>query len=115
MKKIEAIVRTERMLIIKERLRQLGIGGMTVSNVSGWSKERELHLQWRGKPIAFDLLPKAKFEIVIPDSQLDTVIEAITEIARTGQGEHGVGIIFVSTVDQAIKIATSEKGEKVIL
>jgi nitrogen regulatory protein P-II 1 len=69
MKKIEAIVRAERMQIVKERLRQIGVGGMTVSNVSGWSKERELHLQWRGKPVELDLLPKAKFEIVIPDSQ----------------------------------------------
>ncbi len=58
MKKLEAIVRPEKMPIVKEKLRQLGIGGMTISNVSGWSKQRELHLQWRGQPVAYDLLPK---------------------------------------------------------
>jgi nitrogen regulatory protein PII len=80
---------------------------MTISTVSGWSKQRELHLQWRGQPIAFDLLPRAKFEIVISDSELELVIRAITESARTGdKGEHGDGIIFISSVDQVINIAS---------
>jgi nitrogen regulatory protein P-II 1 len=100
------------MPIVKERLRQLGIGGMTISTVSGWSKQRELHLQWRGQPVAYDLLPKAKFEIIVPDNQMNSVIQAITESARTG--EHGDGVIFISTIDQAINIATLDKGEKVI-
>ena len=112
MRKIDAIIRSERMPIVKERLRQLGIGGMTISTVSGWSKQRELHLQWRGQPVAYDLLPKAKFEIIVPDNQMNSVIQAITESARTG--EHGDGVIFISTIDQAINIATLDKGEKVI-
>jgi nitrogen regulatory protein P-II 1 len=112
MKKIDAVIRSERMPIVKERLRQLGIGGMTISTVSGWSKQRELHLQWRGQPVAYDLLPKAKFEIIVRDNQMDSVIQAITESARTG--EHGDGVIFISTIDQAINIATLDKGEKVI-
>jgi nitrogen regulatory protein P-II 1 len=112
MKRIDAIIRSERMTVVKERLRQLGVGGMTISTVSGWSKQRELHLQWRGQPVAYDLLPKAKFEIVVPDSLMDSVIQAITESARTG--EHGDGVIFVSTIDQAINIATLDKGEKVL-
>jgi nitrogen regulatory protein P-II 1 len=108
MKKIDAIVRSERLPIVKEHLRQKGIMGMTISTVSGWSKRRELHLQWRGMPVSYDLVPRIKFEIVIPDSQLDSVIEAITKSARTGdKGEEGDGIIFVSTVDQAIDIASS--------
>jgi nitrogen regulatory protein P-II 1 len=112
MKKIDAIIRSERMPLVKERLRQLGIGGMTISTVSGWSKQRELHLQWRGQPVAYDLLPKAKFELIVPDDRIDSVIQAVTESARTG--EHGDGVIFVSTIEQAINITTLDKGEKVV-
>ncbi|HZB17155.1 MAG TPA: P-II family nitrogen regulator [Nitrososphaeraceae archaeon] len=112
MKKVDAIIRSERMPLVKERLRQLGIGGMTISTVSGWSKQRELHLQWRGQPVAYDLLPKAKFELIVPDDRMDSVIQAITESARTG--EHGDGVIFVSTIEQAINITTLDKGEKVV-
>lgn len=113
MKKIEAIVRTEKLPIVKEKLRAIGIGGMTISNVSGWSKQRELHLQWRGQPMAYDLLPKIKFEIVVPDSQEDLVVKSIVESARTG--EHGDGVIFVTPIEIAINISTMEKGEKAIL
>ncbi len=110
MKKLEAIVRTEKMPVIKEKLRQMGIGGMTISTVSGWSKQRELHLQWRGQPVAYDLLPRVKFEIAVPDGQTDSVVQAIVESARTG--EHGDGIIFVSNIEQSINIATLDKGDK---
>lgn len=112
MKKIDAIIRSERMPLVKERLRQLGVGGMTISTVSGWSKQRELHLQWRGQPVAYDLLPKAKFELIVPDDRMDSVIQAITESAKTG--EHGDGVIFISTIEQAINITTLDKGEKVV-
>jgi nitrogen regulatory protein P-II 1 len=83
---------------------------MTIYNVSGWSKQRELHLQWRGQPVAYDLLPKIKFEILVEDNQQESVVQAIVEASRTG--EHGDGIIFVSSVEQAINIATLDKGEK---
>src|ERR687896_1812200 len=112
MKKVEAMIRSERMPVVKEKLRQMKIGGMTISTVSGWSKQRELHLQWRGQPVAYDLLPKAKFELIVPDDRMDSVIQAITESARTG--EHGDGVIFVSTIEQAINITTLDKGEKVV-
>lgn len=102
MKKIEAIVRTELMSNVKERLRELGVAGMTVSTVSGWSKQRELHLQWRGLPVSYDLVPKVKFEIVVPDSQVEDTVQAIVETARTG--EHGDGIVSISNVDRAINI-----------
>jgi nitrogen regulatory protein P-II 1 len=113
MKKVEAMIRPERMPIVKEKLRQMRIGGMTISTVSGWSKERELHLQWRGQPVAYDLLPKAKFEIVLPDEQVDRVVQALIESARTG--EHGDGVIFVSAIEQAFNIATLDKNEKVVI
>lgn len=113
MKKVEAIIRSERMPVVKEKPRQMGIGGMTISTVSGWSKQRELHLQWRGQPVAYDLLPKIKFEIVVPDDQTDRVVQAVIESARTG--EHGDGVVFVTTVEQAFNIATLDKDEKVIV
>jgi nitrogen regulatory protein P-II 1 len=113
MKRVEAIVRPERMPVIKEKLRQIGIGGMTISTVSGWSKQRELHLQWRGQPVAYDLLPKVKFEIVLPDDNVDKVVGHIIESAKTG--EHGDGVIFISTIEQAFNIATLDKGEKVVV
>jgi nitrogen regulatory protein P-II 1 len=113
MKRLEAIVRSERMPVVKEKLRQIGIAGMTILTVSGWSKQRELHLQWRGQPVAYDLLPKVKFEIILSDDQVEKVIEAIIASARTG--EHGDGVIFVSSVDEAFIIATLDKGEKVVV
>ena len=102
MKKIEAIVRVERMSDVKERLRQLGVSGMTVSDVSGWSKQRELHLQWRGMPVSYDLVPRVKFEIVALDSQAEDIVQAIIETARTG--EHGDGLVSISNVERAINI-----------
>jgi nitrogen regulatory protein P-II 1 len=112
MKRVEAIVRVERLPIVKEHLREIGIGGMTITSVSGWSKQRELHLQWRGLPVSYDLIPRSKFEIIIPDDQLDFVLKTITENARTG--EHGDGLIFVTNVEDAINIATLDRGEKAI-
>jgi len=77
---------------------------MTILDASGWSKMREFHLQWRGQDIAYDLVPKVKLEVVIPDSQLDSVVQAITESARTEEGEHGDGVIFIFTIDEVVNI-----------
>jgi nitrogen regulatory protein P-II 1 len=113
LKKVESIVRSEKLPILKEKLRQIGVGGMTISTVSGWSKQRELHLQWRGQPVAYDLLPRVKFEIVIPDEHLDRTVQTIIESARTG--ESGDGIVIVTTIEQAINISTLDKGDSAIL
>ena len=113
MKKIEAIVRSEKLLALKDKLRQIGVGGMTISNVSGWSKERELHLQIRGTPVAYDLLQRTKFEIVVPDEQVEKVTDAIIEAARTG--EKGDGVIFITSIEQSINLSTLDKGDKAIL
>jgi nitrogen regulatory protein P-II 1 len=110
MKKIEAIIRAERMPVVKEQLRQIGIGGMTVSTVSGWSRQRELHLQWRGSPVSYDFIPRTKFETIVQDDKVDEVIQVIVEHARTG--EHGDGVIFVSTIEKAVNIATLNRDEK---
>ena len=105
MKKIDAIVRAERMPLIKQRLRDMGVAGMTISTVMGWSKTRELHLQWRGQPVSYDLIQRAKFELVIPDSQVKEVVKAIIESARSGKdGEHGDGMIFISNVDHIVNV-----------
>ena len=98
------------MPVIKEQLRQIGIGGMTVSTVSGWSRQRELHLQWRGSPVSYDLIPRTKFETIVQDDKVDEVIQVIVEHARTG--EHGDGVIFVSTIEKAVNIATLNRDEK---
>ena len=102
MKKIEAIIRAELMSNVKERLRELGVAGMTVSTVLGWSKQRELHLQWRGMPVSYDLVPRVKFEIVASDSQVEDIVQAIVETARTGK--YGDGIVSISNVERAINI-----------
>jgi nitrogen regulatory protein P-II 1 len=98
------------MPVVKEQLRQIGIGGMTVSTVSGWSRQRELHLQWRGSPVSYDLIPRTKFETIVQDDKVDEVIQVIVEHARTG--EHGDGVIFVSTIEKAVNIATLNRDEK---
>ena len=105
MKKIDAIVRAERMPLIKQRLREMGVAGMTISTVMGWSKNRELHLQWRGQPVSYDLIQRAKFELVIPDSQVKEIVSALVESARSGKnGEHGDGMIFISNVDHLMNV-----------
>ena len=104
MKKLEAVVRPERITVVRQRLQELGVSGMTILDASGWSKMREFHLQWRGQDIAYDLVPKVKLEVVIPDSQLDSVVQAITESARTEEGEHGDGVIFIFTIDEVVNI-----------
>jgi nitrogen regulatory protein P-II 1 len=107
MKRVEAIVRVERLPLIKQHLKEIGVGGMTIYNVSGWSK-REQRLQWRGLSVSDDLIPGVKFEIIIPEDKLDLVTKTIIENARTGQ--LGDGVIFVSNLEQAINIATLNTG-----
>jgi nitrogen regulatory protein P-II 1 len=102
MKKIEAIIRAERMPVVKEHLRQIGIGG--------WSRERELHLSWRGSPVSYDLIPRTKFEAIVSDDKVEEVIQVIVEHARTG--EHGDGVIFVSTIERAVNITTLNRNDK---
>jgi nitrogen regulatory protein P-II 1 len=110
---LHAIIRAEKMPVVKEQLRNIGIGGMTVSSVSGWSRQRELHLQWRGQPVSYDLVPRMKFEIAVPDERVELVIRTIVKHARSGDsGEQGDGVIFLSSIEQSINIATLEEGEK---
>lgn len=115
MKKIEAVVRPEKISSIKAELLRKGIGGMTLTDVSGWSRGRELHLQWKGQKIAYDLVPKIKIEVVTPDNVVDSIVDCIVEEGKTDGGREGDGVIFITTIDDAINIATSRRGESAIV
>lgn len=108
MKKIDAIIRTERLMPVKDQLKGLGISGMTVYSVSGWSRGKDEHLQWKGQPVVHDLIAKSKLEVIVPDGMVDAVINTIARHARTG--EHGDGIIFVMPVERAVNITNPDKG-----
>ncbi|HEV2425796.1 MAG TPA: P-II family nitrogen regulator [Terriglobia bacterium] len=112
MKKIEAVVQPSRMESVKEALVELGIMGMTISEVRGHGRQKGHTEVYRGNEYTVDLLPKIKFEVVLPDAMLDTAIEAILRSAKTGK--IGDGKIFVSNVEDAIRIRNLERGEKAI-
>ncbi|MBM3498417.1 MAG: P-II family nitrogen regulator [Armatimonadetes bacterium] len=112
MKKIECITRPLKVEAIKDALGQIGIVGMTVTEVRGCGKQRGRTERYRGAEYVVSLLPKAKIEIVVSDEQVDEVVEAILNAARTG--EIGDGKIFVLPVEQAIRIRTGEAGEDAI-
>ena len=112
MKKVEAIIRTERLPAVKEALKVLGIRGMTIFSVSGWSKGIEETLQWKGHPVPHDLIAKSKLEIIVANDTVDIVIDTIAKKARTGV--HGDGIIIVTAVEQGVNILTMEMGDDII-
>jgi nitrogen regulatory protein P-II 1 len=108
MTKLEAIVQPSRFEAVKEVLTELGIGGMTISDVRGHGRQKGHTEVYRGREYTVDLLPKIKIEIVIPDNLVDAAIDAILQSASTGK--IGDGKIFVSKVDQAIRIRNQERG-----
>lgn len=109
MKKIEAIIREERLEAVKQALENGGYFSMTVSEVSGRGEQKGLTLPWRVGEYRVDLLPKLKLEIVAQDKEVDTIVNAIIENARTG--EIGDGKIFILPVDNAIRVRTGEQGD----
>ena len=112
MTKLEAIVQPSRFEAVKEVLTELGIGGMTISDVRGHGRQKGHTEVYRGREYTVDLLPKIKIEIVIPDNLVDAAIDAILQSASTGK--IGDGKIFILPVDEAIRIRTDEKGEEAI-
>ncbi len=109
MKKIEAIVRPERVSAVKEALERLGFAGMTLTEVKGHGKQKGLVQQWRGSQYRIEFLPKVKVEIVVENGDsVGPAVEAIIENARTG--EAGDGKIFVYPVEDVIRIRTGERG-----
>lgn len=112
MKKIEAIFRPEKLEPVRAALDELGIRGMTVTEVSGRGRQSGITLQWRVGEYKVEFLPKIKIEIVVLDEDLGKTIHSIMRVARTG--ERGDGKIFVLPVDNAIRIRTGDQGESAI-
>jgi nitrogen regulatory protein PII len=108
MKKIEAIIKPFKLEEVKDALGELGIEGMTVTEVKGFGRQKGHTEIYRGSEYTVDFLPKIKIEIVIPDEKLEEAVEAIVKTAKTGK--IGDGKVFVSTIDEAVRIRTEEKG-----
>jgi nitrogen regulatory protein P-II 1 len=109
MKKIEAIVQPFKMEEVKEALKNIGIDGMTISEVRGHGRQKGHKEVYRGQEYNVDLLPRVKFELVIQDARLEEVVECVTNAARSGK--IGDGKIFVYDVAEAIRIRNGDRGE----
>ena len=109
MKKIEAIIKPFKLDDVKEKLTEIGIKGMTITEVKGFGRQKGHTEIYRGAEYVVDFLPKIKIEIVVPDEMVDEVISTILESAKTGK--IGDGKIFVIPIDEVIRFRTGEKGE----
>ena len=109
MKKIEAIIRPEKVTEVRQALEKVGFPGLNVSEVEGHGKQKGVVQQWRGDQYRVELLPKMRLEIVVSDKDVKKIIQAIEEVSKTGKV--GDGKIFVSPVDEVIRIRTGETGE----
>lgn len=112
MKKIEAVVQPFKMEEVKEALKNIGVDGMTISEVRGHGRQKGHKEVYRGQEYNVDLLPKVKFELVIQDARLDEVVECVTNAARSGK--IGDGKIFVFDVAEAIRIRNGDRGEAAV-
>ena len=112
MKKIEAIIKPFKIEDVKEALREAGIEGMTVVEAKGFGRQKGHTEVYRGAEYTVDLLPKIKIEVVVLDSKVEEVVAAIIRTAKTGK--IGDGKVFVSNIEEAIRIRTEERGEKAI-
>jgi len=112
MKKVEAIIKPFKLEEVKDALGEVGIEGMTVTEVKGFGRQKGHTEIYRGSEYTVDFLPKIKLELVVPDTSVETAVTAIIKAAKTGK--IGDGKIFVSNVEQAIRIRTEEKGEAAV-
>jgi len=112
MKKIEAIIKPFKLEEVKDALGEAGIEGMTVSEVKGFGRQKGHTEIYRGSEYTVDFLPKIKIEVVVADNQADTAVHAIINAAKTGK--IGDGKVFVSSIDQAVRIRTEEKNEMAV-
>ncbi len=109
MTKLEAIIQPSRFESVKEALREIGVEGMTVSEVRGHGRQKGHTEVYRGREYTVDLLPKIKIEMVLPENRVDAAVQTILKAAKTGK--IGDGKIFLSRVDEAIRIRNEERGE----
>jgi nitrogen regulatory protein P-II 1 len=112
MKKIEAVVQPFRMEEVKEALKNIGIDGMTISEVRGHGRQKGHKEVYRGQEYNVDLLPKVKFELVIPDTRLEEVVDCITNAARSGK--IGDGKIFIYDLLDVIRIRNGDRGDQAV-
>jgi nitrogen regulatory protein P-II 1 len=112
MMKLEAIIQPSRFESVKDALREVGIEGMTVTEVRGHGRQKGHTEVYRGREYTVDLLPKIKLEMVLPDKLVNTVVDTILKTAKTGK--IGDGKIFLSRVDEAIRIRNDERGENAL-
>ncbi len=109
MKKIEAIVRPHLLDAVKNSLQEIDVKGMTISEVQGYGRQRGHTETYRGAEYQIDFIPKLKIEVIIPDDIEDMVVHAVMKAAQTGK--FGDGKIFITTIDDVIRIRTGERGE----
>jgi nitrogen regulatory protein PII len=109
MTKVEAVIQTSKLDAVKNALQEIGVEGMTVIEVRGHGRQKGHTEFYRGREYTVDLLPKIKMEMVLPDDLVEKAVQAITSAARTGK--IGDGKIFLSRVDDAIRIRNDERGE----
>ncbi len=112
MKKIEAIIKPFKLEEVKDSLSEVGIEGMTVTEVKGFGRQKGHTEIYRGSEYTVDFLPKIKLELVIVDEKLDEAVSAIVKAAKTGK--IGDGKVFVSNVEEAVRIRTEEKGSAAV-
>ena len=108
MKKIEAIIRPEKLHLLREKLDAKGFSGMTATEVKGRGRQKGIVLQWRAGDYKVEFLPKVKLEVVVDDKDAETVIDLICDVAHTG--EAGDGKIFVYPVEDVVRVRTKERG-----
>jgi nitrogen regulatory protein P-II 1 len=112
MKKIEAVIKPFKLEEVKDALSELGIEGMTVTEVKGFGRQKGHTEIYRGSEYTVDFLPKIKMEIVLPDDRVEAAVKAIVTAAKTGK--IGDGKVFVSQIDEAVRIRTDEKGDSAV-
>ena len=112
MKKIEAIIKPFKLEEVKEALAEIGVEGMTVSEVKGFGRQKGHTEIYRGSEYTVDFLPKIKIEVVLTDDLADKAVAAIVKAAKTGK--IGDGKVFISPVDEAVRIRTDETGDKAV-
>lgn len=112
MKKIEAIIKPFKLEDVKEALSEMGVEGMTVSEVKGFGRQKGHTEIYRGSEYTVDFLPKIKLEIVLADAQVNDAVAAIVKAAKTGK--IGDGKVFVSPIENAVRIRTEETGDKAV-
>jgi nitrogen regulatory protein P-II 1 len=112
MKKLEAIIKPFKLEEVKDALGEVGIQGMTITEVKGFGRQKGHTEIYRGSEYTVDFLPKIKLELVVPDDRVETAVGAIVRSAKTGK--IGDGKVFVQPVDEAVRIRTEEKGEGAI-